>query len=126
MDEHYLNAMSLTLLAGRAIVSADRDESRRVMVITRAMAERFWAGAPENAVGREVRMRTDGPTYQIVGVVADHTVDTPGEQAKPYVLLPLARGVNYGNYLIRTATPAAGMITTFEREVRALEPDAVR
>ena len=83
--------MSLTFLAGRAIVSADRDESRHVMMITRAMAERFWPGAPENAVGREVRMRTDGPTYQIVGVVADHTVDTPGEQAKSYVLLPLAR-----------------------------------
>ena len=46
VDEHYLNAMSLTLLAGRATVSADRDESRHVMVITRAMAERFWAGTP--------------------------------------------------------------------------------
>ena len=106
--------MSLTFLAGRAIVSADRDESRHVMMITRAMAERFWPGAPENAVGREVRMRTDGPTYQIVGVVANHTVDTPGEQAKSYVLLPLERDLNYGNYIIRTATPAAGMIPTFE------------
>jgi predicted permease len=125
VDEHYLEAMSLTLLAGRAFVPADRDESRRVMVITQAMAKRFWAGAPENAVGREVRTRTDGPTYQIVGVVADHTVDSPGEPAKSYVLLPLARGVNYGNYIIRTATPVAGMITTFEREVRALEPEAV-
>ncbi|MEQ1689775.1 MAG: ABC transporter permease [Gemmatimonas sp.] len=125
VDEHYLNAMSLTLLAGRAIVSADREESPRVMVITRAMAQRFWPGAPENAVGRQVRTRADGPMYQIVGVVADHTVDTPGEPAKSYVLLPLERDLNYGNYIIRTATPAAGMITTFEREVRELEPDAV-
>ena len=41
------------------------------------------------------------------------------------MLLPLARELNYGNYIIRTATPAAGMIPTFEREVRAREPDAV-
>lgn len=125
VDEHYVQALSLTVRAGRALEAADRDESRRVMVVTETMAERFWPGAPENAVGREVRLSTNGPTVQVVGVVGDHKVDSPGEQPKSYVLLPFARAQNYGNYLIRTRTLAAGMITSFEQEVRALEPDAV-
>ncbi len=125
VDEHYLDAMSLTLLAGRGIEPADRDESRRVAVVTAAMAARFWPGAAENAVGRELRFRTDGPTYQVIGVVADHKVDSPGESPKSYLLVPFPRAQNYGNYLVRTTTPAAAMIPAFEREIRALEPDAV-
>ncbi len=123
VDEHYISAMSLTLLAGRGIEPADRDESRRVVVVTRTMAERFWPGGPENALGREIRTRTDGPTYQVVGVVADHTVDSPGEAPKSYLLFPIARAVNYGNYIIRSATPAAPRIAEFEAELRALEPE---
>ncbi len=125
VDEHYVNAMSLTLLAGRNIEPADRDESRRVVVITRAMAERFWPGAPQNAVTREIRLTTDGPTYQVIGVVADHVVNSPGEPAKEYVLLPFRRAQTYGNYVVRTATPANAMIPAFEREWRSLEADVV-
>lgn len=123
VDEHYLNALSLKLLGGRGIEPADRDGSRRVVVITRTMAERFWPGGAENALGREIRTRTDGPTFQVIGVVADHTVDSPGEAAKSYLLFPLDRSVNYGNYLIRSTTPAAARIPAFEAEIRALEPE---
>lgn len=125
VDEHYVNAMSLTMLAGRAIEPADRDEARRVVVITRAMAERFWPGGPENALTREIRTTTDGPTYQVIGVVADHTVNMPGEPAKEYLLLPFSRAQTYGNYVVRTATPAHTMIPAFEREWRAMEADVV-
>lgn len=125
VDEHYVDAMSLTLLAGRGIELADRDESRRVVVVTRAMAERFWPGGPHNALTREIRLTTDGPTYQVIGVVADHALNTPGEPAKEYVLLPFRRTQTYGNYVVRTATPADAMIPAFEREWRALEPDVV-
>lgn len=123
VDEHYLDAMSLTLLAGRGIEPADRDESRKVVVVTRTMADRFWPGGVEKALGREIRTRADGPTFQVIGVVADHSVDSPGEPAKSYLLFPLGRAVNFGNYLIRSATPAAARISAYEAEIRALEPE---
>ncbi len=125
VDEHYLDAMSLTLLAGRGIEPADRDESRRVVVVTRTMAERFWPGGADRALGREIRFATGGPMFEVVGVVSDHTVDSPGETPKPYLLRPFSRAQNYGNYVIRSTTPASAQIPAFEAEIRALEPDVV-
>lgn len=123
VDEHYLDAMSLKVLAGRGIEPADRDGSREVVVITRTMAERFWPGSVENALGREIRRSANGPAFRVIGVVADHTVDSPGETAKSYLLFPMGRTENYANYLIRTTTPAAARIPAFEAALRALEPE---
>ena len=87
-----------TLLAGRGIEPADRDESRRVAVITSAMAQRYWPGQPEAALGREFRLREGGEPYRVIGVVADYKVDTPGEKPKAYIHLPFGRQETFGNY----------------------------
>ncbi len=125
VDEHYLNALQLRLLAGRGIEAADRTEGRRVAVITRAMAQRFWPGPLEQAVGRESRLREGAPPYRVVGVVADYKVDTPGERPKPYLHLPLGRAERSGNYIVHTAAPAGPLVPVLERELRALDPSLV-
>jgi predicted permease len=125
VDERYLGALRLTLLAGRGIEPADRTEARRVAVITSTMAGRFWPGRPEAAVGRELRLREGGEPYRVVGVVADYKVDTPGEPAKPYLHLPLGREDAYGNYVVRTAGPAGRLVPALQRELRALDPELV-
>jgi predicted permease len=56
VDERYFDALRVTLLAGRNIEPADRDEQRRVVVISNAMAQRYWPGQPENALSREFRL----------------------------------------------------------------------
>ena len=67
------------------------------------MAQRYWPGQPENALGREFRLREGGEPYQVVGVVADYKVDTPGRAPKPYIHLPLGRQETFGNYVVRTS-----------------------
>ena len=91
VDERYFGALKVALLAGRGIEPADRDESRKVAVISSAMAERYWPGQPEGALGREFRLREGGDPYRVVGVSADYKVDTPGERPKAYIHLPLGR-----------------------------------
>ncbi|HUQ82999.1 MAG TPA: ABC transporter permease [Gemmatimonadaceae bacterium] len=125
VDERYFDALQLKMLAGRNIEAADRDERRRVAVISRAMAERFWPGQPENALTREFRLREGGETYRVVGVVQDYKVDTPGEQAKSYLHLPLGRQDTYGNFVVRTSVPANAMVPVLQRELRALDPELV-
>jgi putative ABC transport system permease protein len=112
-------------LAGRGIEVADRDQNRRVVVISRAMAERFWPGRPENAIGRALRFRAGGNVHQVVGVVADYKVDTPGESPKPYIHLPLARNETFGNYVVRTSAAAEPLVPILQRELRAMDPDLV-
>jgi predicted permease len=123
IDEGYFQALGLEILEGRGILADDRAEARRVAVVTETMASRYWP--EESAVGREFRTSWDGAPYQIVGIVEDHRVDTPGEDPKPYLLIPLPQSTVFANYVIKMATPAAPQVPTLERELRALDPDLV-
>jgi predicted permease len=125
IDERYFGALHLTVLAGRGIEPADRDESRRVAVITTSMAQRYWPGQPENALSREFRLSEKGEPYRVVGVVEDYRVDTPGERPKPYLHLPLGRRETFGNYVVRTSVPASAVVPVLQRELRALDPELV-
>jgi predicted permease len=125
VDERYFDALRIKLIAGRGIESADRDESRRVVVISQAMAERYWPGQPEGALQREIRLREGGEPYRVVGVAADYKVDTPGERPKSYIHLPLGRQESFGNYVVRTSASASGIVPVLQRELRALDPELV-
>jgi predicted permease len=123
IDEGYFDALDLRILEGRGIQPDDRDANRRIAVITEAMASRFWPGEP--ALGQEFRTSWEGAPYEIVGIVEDYRVDTPGETPKPYLHIPLSRNGVYSNYVVRTTPPASGMIPDLERALRALDPDLV-
>jgi len=123
IDEGYLGALGLRVLEGRGIQPDDREEGRRVAVVTETMASRFWPG--ENALGQEFRLSWDGDPYSIVGVVQDYRVDTPGETPKPYLHLPMPMEGMYANFVLRTATPAGALVPVLERELRTLDPDLV-
>jgi predicted permease len=123
VDQQYLETLGLKLLSGRFIEPADRTEARRVMVVTKAMAQKYWPG--QDAVGKEVRMRWGEEPYRIIGVVADYKVLTPGEAARPYIHLPFRMQETYAEVLVRTAAPARGLVQPLERELRALDPNLV-
>jgi predicted permease len=123
VDEGYFPALGLRVVEGRGIMPEDREEGRRVAVVTETFASRYWPG--ESALGREFRLAWGGDPYRVVGVVQDYRVDTPGERPKPYLHLPLPREGVYSNYVIRTTTPAAALVPKLEQELRALDPDLV-
>jgi predicted permease len=123
VDGGYFDALRLTIVAGRAITHADRQEQRRVLVITEAMARHFWPG--RDAVGREVRLSRGGQPWSVVGVVQDYKVNTPGETPRSYMHLPMSLTPQHAILLVRTATPAGPLVPRLERELRALDPDLV-
>jgi hypothetical protein len=123
VDERYADVLGLALVSGRWINAADRDDRRRVAVVTRTMAERYWPG--NAAVGREFRLRWGSDPFVIVGVVEDYKVDTPGESPKAFIHLPRTRETTYGHIMVRTRTAADPLVTSLERELRTIEPDLV-
>jgi predicted permease len=123
VDEDYFAALDVQVVAGRGIEFADREQRRRVAVITETAARRFWPG--EDPLGREFRTARGGEPYRVVGVVQDYKVDTPGEAPKPYLHLPLPLQPLFASYMVRTATPAAPLLPGLERELRMLDPDLV-
>lgn len=123
VDEHYVATVGLRLLAGRALDDGDVREQRRVVVITRAMAERFWPG--QEAVGRDIRLRWAGDPYRVVGVVADYKVNTPGESPTPYLHLPRQPNDPFATFMVRTRGEAAPQLAALVREFHAIDPDLV-
>ncbi|MEQ9568701.1 MAG: FtsX-like permease family protein, partial [Longimicrobiales bacterium] len=123
VDEAYFDVLGLELVAGRGFETADRDDNLRVAVVTVAMARRYWPG--QDGIGQSFRTSWEGEPWQIVGVVEDYRVDTPGEAPKDYIHLPLRRNSGYGNLLVRTRTDAAALVPALERQFRTLDPDFV-
>ena len=123
VDQKYMETLGLALLSGRFIEIADRTERRRVAVVTKAMAQKYWPD--QGAVGKEFRTRWGDSAYVVVGVVADYKTVTPGEAPRPYIHLPFGTKETYAEMVVRTAPPARGLVQPLERELRALDPNLV-
>jgi predicted permease len=65
----YFRALGVPLVDGRAFDRPDPDRAVREVVVSRALAARYWRG--ERVVGKHVRMGPFGPWYTVVGVAGD-------------------------------------------------------
>jgi predicted permease len=104
-DEDYFRTLGLTLAAGRLIDERDRMDTPLVAVVTEATVQRFWPG--ETGLGKTFRVATsDGPQFEIVGVVRDYKIRTPGESPRPMVHLAWNQRVQQNGVLVFRATAA--------------------
>jgi putative ABC transport system permease protein len=69
--EGYLETLGVPLVAGRLFDGRDAADSERVVIINRAMAQRYWPN--EDAVGRRFMVvgPPDPPWLTVIGVVGD-------------------------------------------------------
>ena len=117
----YFGTLGVPLLEGRLFTAADGPGTPPVVVINEAMARRYWPGA--TALGRRVRLRDqDGPLYEVVGVVADHKVQTVGEEPKPYMHFAYEQQPGlYQVIVVRGSGDAGALLAAAQRELLALE-----
>lgn len=85
----YFQTMGIPLLQGREFTAQDRVESRPVVVIGSALAERHWPGV--NPVGE--RIHAFGVEREIVGVAGDVRHLGPATPVDPMVYLPQAQDI---------------------------------
>jgi len=81
----YFRAMGIPLLAGRFFNEGDRHGARPVVIINRAMAERYWPG--EDVIGKRITFedepKKDDDWLTIVGVVGDVKDQPSSTSAEP-------------------------------------------
>lgn len=121
VDEHYFETLQIPIVRGRGIELADRTDDPRVAVVSEAFGERYWPG--EAVVGQQFRTGWDGDTYVIVGVSGDYRVNTPGEAPTPYVHLPYRQRSVFGNFVVRTTSPAANAVIDIEAAIRSVDAE---
>src|SRR5688572_11760950 len=88
----HFRTLRIGLAAGRDFTHADGATAPRVAVVNETFARQFWPGG--SAVGRRLKPRgATGPdqVIEVVGVARDSKYVTVGEEARPFVYLPLSQ-----------------------------------
>src|SRR5262249_46943752 len=83
----YFKALGIPLRDGRVFDRPDPAQAPREAIVTRALARRYWDD--ERAVGRRVRLASNGPWFTIVGITGDvheTALEQPPDEA---IYLPL-------------------------------------
>lgn len=122
VSPEYFKALDVPIVAGRGFTDDDGPNTPRVAIVNETMARRYWPN--QNAVGQVIHARdAAGPSFEIVGVAADHKVTTVGEPPTPF--LHLARRQQPNNYsavIARTRGDASALLRDMRREIHAIEP----
>lgn len=86
VSDRYLQTMGVRLLQGRYLQPQDADDSQRVALVNRTMANRLWPG--DDPIGKRFRLDASDGGRMVVGVVADIPQQTPEAPAEPEMYLP--------------------------------------
>jgi macrolide transport system ATP-binding/permease protein len=123
VSTHYFAALGVSVLHGRTFTDADTPDTPSVIVISDAMARRYWPG--ESALGRVVFERTldSGRSFEIVGVTADHKLQTVGESPLPAIYFAATqRPSGYHVVMARTSGDEARLLASMRDVLVGLEP----
>lgn len=116
----YFRAMNIPLRRGREFDGSTADT--RSVVISAAMARRFWNAA--DPIGQWVTLGAPGTRRQVVGVAADVRHRGLRERPEPYAYLPLDREAFDGPVTIvaRTAAAPEPIAAAIPAVLQAMDP----
>ncbi len=118
----YFNTMGIPIVQGRDFKGQDSESSPGVVIVNEELARRYFSG--QNAVGKRLRLGSESPYLEIVGVARTAKYRNLREQPLPFIYIPLAQEYQTGMTLIvRTASDPALLIPALRNEIRALNKD---
>jgi putative ABC transport system permease protein len=119
----YFRVMGVPLEAGREFSASDDGHAPAVVIVSRAMARRFWpAGSP---LGEHVLLDAfPGRAAEVVGVAADVKPESLEGDDWPTVYTSYAQSpAPIMNLVVRATPPPLSLAAAAEREVHRLDPD---
>jgi predicted permease len=125
----YLSVVGIPLLAGRDIGLEDQAGARRVCVINRAFAEKFFRG--RDPIGRHITDEYPDTrvTLEVVGVAGDARDRKLREKVEPMFYIPALQPLVAGgypdamNYQIRTFANPSSVIEAARKQIAAANPN---
>ena len=125
-------AMGNALLAGRDFTWTDIYETRRVVLVSEALARELWRD-PAAALGKQVRENPKAPWREVVGVVGNERDDGADHKATAIVYWPMMLRDFWGQPLIvqrgqafairSTRTGSPSLLNEVRRAVWSVNPD---
>ena len=122
-DPGYFHALDIPLLRGRVFTPQDRLKQANVVVISKQLAQEYFAG--ENPLGMHIKVPDWGSAtnYEVVGVVGD-TLYQAGKPSKATIYAPVLAGQLDRDYtlVLRTASNPLAIALPVQKEIAALDP----
>ena len=120
----YFSTLGVGVVEGRAFADTDVAGDRRVAIVNDTFARTYWPN--ESAVGRTVfeRVLSSGRSFEIVGVVSTHTLQSVGEPAQPAIYFATTqRPSGYNVVVARTSGDESALVSQMRQTLLRLEPD---
>jgi predicted permease len=120
IDPNYFRALRIPLVAGREFNDNDRSATKKVVIVSEAMAKHFWPN--ETAVGKRFHFFGETELREIVGIARNTVINNIGEEPQPLAYLPLTQ--DYSPFVIlhvRTSGRPESLISTVRGQVQSLD-----
>ncbi len=118
---NYFSTMGIPLVAGRDFNAQDREGSSPVVIVNEELARRYYGG---NAVGKRLRLGSEAPLSEIIGVAQTASYRNLREQPLPFIYIPLGQEYQSGmTLMVRTAGDPTSLVGPLRNEMRALNKD---
>jgi len=136
-SDRLFETLGMRLLQGRSISEQDSVHGRKVAVINRTFANKYFGG--ENPLGRQIKVAdlatgpysVQQPWFEVIGVVSDvkgnGTRDNPLEDpTQPAIYFPYTVGrMSWAEVLVRTVGEPAALSNSVRRELAAIDKEVV-
>jgi putative ABC transport system permease protein len=120
----YFEALGVPVMQGRVFDAHDRDGAERVVVVSRALAQRHWGA--EDPLGKRISTDRGQSWSRVVGIVGDVRQTGLAQDPPDVIYLPFAQFPGYTSTLfVRTIGDPRAMADRVRTEVGVLDPQAV-
>jgi putative ABC transport system permease protein len=103
----YFSALRIPVVRGRSFTSADREDTAPIVIVSEAMARKFWPN--EEPIGRRLKVR-NGPWLTVVGVSGDVIHDWFARRNTPTMYRPYRQAPSdYMCVVVRTEGDPASL-----------------
>ena len=120
----YFRAIGISLRQGRFFSDQDRDNSVPVVIISEAMARRFWPG--ENPIGKRLTpsFHSEQGGREIVGVVGDVKTSGLDVDAAAMMYLPFKQApLPFMSFVVRTSSNPESLIQPVSRAIYSIDKE---
>ncbi len=120
----YFRAVGIPLRQGRFFTDYDRDNSVPVVIISEAMARRFWPG--ENPVGKRLTpsFHSEQGAREIVGIVGDVKTSGLDVDSSAMMYLPFKQApLPFMSFVVRTASNPESLIQPVSRAIYSIDKE---
>ncbi len=120
VQPQYFQAAGTPVIQGREFTEADNATAPKVAIVNEAFAKKIWPN--QNPLGKNFRIKKDGPPIQVVGVTRTGKYLFLYETPQPFVYFPLTQHyVSGASLFVQSVGDPQQLVTAVREQISQLD-----